>query len=93
MRDDDDDFHLAYTHLCRKCIRKAHCPSFTLPIRYLPPNKKRPRQVEKTENNLRMLINETRGIIDLIVDHQVQILLPRMRADLRISEFLRHRCL
>ena len=40
--------------------------------------------------NLRMLINEAAGIVDLVVNDHVQILLPRMRRDLGVSEFLRH---
>lgn len=37
-----------------------------------------------------MLINEAASIVNLIMDHQIEILLPRMRRDICISEFLRH---
>ena len=37
-----------------------------------------------------MLINEAAGIVNLIMNHQIEILLRRMRRDIRIGEFLRH---
>lgn len=39
-----------------------------------------------------MLINKTGAIIDLIVDHQQQILLRSVLCYLGVGVFLRHRC-
>lgn len=40
--------------------------------------------------NLRVLINEASYIVDLIVDHKVQILLAGVASNLSVSEFFRH---
>ena len=38
-----------------------------------------------------MLIHEAAGIVHLIVYHNIEILLRRMRRDVRVGEFLRFR--
>ena len=40
--------------------------------------------------HLRVLVHESRGVVDLIVDDQVEILLVRVLRDLGESKFLRH---
>jgi len=40
--------------------------------------------------HLRMLIDEGCGVVDLVVNHEPQVLLPRMLLDLRICDLLGH---
>jgi hypothetical protein len=46
--------------------------------------------IPRRNTDLRMLINEAARVVDLVVDHQVKILLARMAGDVGVGEFLRH---
>lgn len=39
-------------------------------------------------SDVRVLVHEARGVVDLVVDHQVEVLLGRVFRDIRVGEFL-----